>query len=83
MQRLVTVTSEAIREVEAALKGTSRSRLIIVGEEDLLVLPCLIFAKDGSLILYGQPGEGLVAVTVDSKSRQEAKGILAKMGWSQ
>jgi Uncharacterized protein conserved in archaea, COG1909 len=77
-----TITLEAIREIESALKASSRSRLIVSGEEDLLVLPSIIFAKDGTIVLYGQPGQGLVAVTVNDESRAQAKNILLKMGWN-
>jgi len=77
-----TITAEAVREIESALKASSRSRLIVSGEEDLLVLPCIIFAKDGSIVLYGQPGQGLVAVKVNDDSKARAKNVLSKMGWS-
>jgi uncharacterized protein (UPF0218 family) len=77
-----TITSEAMREIESALKAGSRSRLVVSGEEDLLVLPCIIYAKDGTTVLYGQPGQGLVAVTVNDETREQAKNILLKMGWN-
>ncbi|MCD7781118.1 MAG: DUF359 domain-containing protein [Methanosphaera sp.] len=35
------------------------------GEEDLAVLPCVINAPKDTLILYGQPREGVVLVCVD------------------
>lgn len=77
-----TITLEAMREIESALKASSRSRLIVSGEEDLLVLPCIIFAKEGTIILYGQPGQGLVSVTVNDESKAQARNILSKMGWN-
>lgn len=75
------ITAESMREIQAALKSRSRSRIKVSGEEDLLVLPCVIYSPDGSMILYGQPGEGIVSVRVDGDSRKQAKEILAKMGW--
>jgi len=42
------------------------------GEEDLAVIPCVLMAPEGSLILYGQPGEGVVLVETD-KVKETAK----------
>lgn len=39
--------------------------ILVDGEEDLAVLPCILTAPSGSLVLYGQPGEGLVVCEVD------------------
>ncbi|MEM3638295.1 MAG: DUF359 domain-containing protein [Conexivisphaerales archaeon] len=74
-----TITGEAMREIEAALKAHSRSRLVISGEEDLLVLPCILYAQEGAIILYGQPNQGLVAVTVDERAKSAAKDIISAM----
>ena len=39
--------------------------ILVNGEEDLAVIPCILMAPPGSLVLYGQPGEGLVICNVD------------------
>lgn len=57
----------------------ARIRIVINGEEDLLVLPVVAFFPEGSIVLYGQPNEGLVRVNVEESS-ESAKKILAKMG---
>ncbi|RLE65885.1 MAG: hypothetical protein DRJ47_03925 [Thermoprotei archaeon] len=38
----------------------SRHVLIVDGEEDLLYIPAMLLAPEGSFILYGYPGEALV-----------------------
>jgi len=39
--------------------------IVVEGEEDLAVLPCVIIAPPGTVVLYGQPGEGVVLCEVD------------------
>ena len=58
---------------------TSRSNILIMvdGEEDLAVIPCVIMAPPGSIILYGQPGEGVVLCEVD-EVKSKAKEMLEK-----
>lgn len=52
--------------------------LIIDGEEDLLVLPAILHAPLGSILYYGQPGEGLVEVRVTEEKKREVAGLLAR-----
>jgi GTP-dependent dephospho-CoA kinase len=54
-------------------------RLVVEGEEDLLVLPVVAFFPQGSVVFYGQPNEGLVVVNID-ESRENARKLLMKMG---
>jgi pantetheine-phosphate adenylyltransferase len=74
---------EAIRDwsVDLAQKTGLRYVMIISGEEDLLVLPAILAAPNGSLVYYGQPpvagmGEGLVEVVVTQEKKQEIREIL-------
>ncbi len=63
---------------EALNKGNST--VIINGEEDLLVLAAVSLAPKGTLILYGQPDIGVVAVKVTDKLKQFIKEeIIRKM----
>lgn len=54
-------------------------RLLVRGEEDLLVLPACVHAPDGAVVLYGQPGEGMVAVRVGPQVRNKTAALLAMM----
>jgi len=49
--------------------------IIVNGEEDLAVIPCVLMAPNDSIILYGQPGEGIVVVEAD-KLKETAKRML-------
>ena len=59
-----------------------RSAVIVDGEEDLLALVAISVAPDGSLVVYGQPNEGLVLVPVTSQKKKEIADILALMAVS-
>lgn len=63
-----TITDELINAIQKALqliKGGFRVIILVDGEEDLAAIPCILMAPPGSLVLYGQPGEGLVVCEVD------------------
>jgi uncharacterized protein (UPF0218 family) len=53
--------------------------VVVDGEEDLLVLVAVLYAPVGGLVVYGQPGEGVVVVRVTDAKRAEALGILKGM----
>jgi uncharacterized protein (UPF0218 family) len=53
--------------------------LTVDGEEDLATLTALVVAPAGGTIVYGQPGEGMVRVTVDDGSREIAQDLLRRM----
>jgi uncharacterized protein (UPF0218 family) len=46
------------------------------GEEDLAVLPLALVAPHGSLILYGQPGEGVVLLIISGSVQEQAQAFL-------
>ncbi|PSP47130.1 DUF359 domain-containing protein [Halobacteriales archaeon QH_6_66_25] len=53
--------------------------LTLDGEEDLATLPVILAGPTGATIVYGQPGEGMVRVTVDGATRELAGDLLARM----
>ncbi|MBO0888044.1 GTP-dependent dephospho-CoA kinase family protein [Candidatus Bathyarchaeota archaeon] len=72
------ITQESWDAIRQAMR--EHDVLILVdGEEDLLTLPCIVESRDNSLILYGQPSEGLVVVTASPNVKKEAAQILSRM----
>ena len=53
--------------------------LIVDGEEDLLALPAILLAPDGSLVVYGQPREGMVVVKASPEKKKEIQRIIELM----
>lgn len=72
------ITPELMGAVQKSLEGLSKTLIIIEGEEDLAVLPVLLFVPAGFTIFYGQPGQGMVKVRVTDKIKKKAKNLLEK-----
>jgi uncharacterized protein (UPF0218 family) len=73
------ITGESIAVIRKALGMSFPVRIIVTGEEDLLVLPVAVYAPDNSVILYGQPNKGLVLVHLTEEIRNRAKSIMDSM----
>lgn len=74
-----TVDSEAWTALEEAATLKSRTAVIVEGEEDLLVLPLISLMPIGSVIVYGQPREGMVVVEVSEERKGWAESFMARM----
>jgi hypothetical protein len=66
---------EAIKE---AIFGT-RTKIYVIGEEDLSVLPCIEHAPTRAVIVYGQPNEGAVLVEVGDEVKGKIANIYERM----
>jgi uncharacterized protein (UPF0218 family) len=74
-----TITKEAVAAVKEALESDQNVHIIVDGEEDLLTLIAVLYAPEKSLVVYGQPYEGIVVVEVTSEKQAKAKEILKAM----
>ena len=59
--------------------GTRNSIVVVEGEEDLLALVAIVESPVGSLIVYGQPNEGIVLVRVSDQKKQEITQLIKLM----
>ncbi|MBA4436154.1 MAG: GTP-dependent dephospho-CoA kinase family protein [Nitrosopumilus sp.] len=73
------ITSQSIDVIKKAFSLESPIRILVTGEEDLLVLPVCIHAPENSVVMYGQPNEGLVIVKITSEIRNKAQSLLDLM----
>ncbi len=73
------ITSQSIDMIKQSFTLQSPVRLMIHGEEDLLVIPVCIFAPENSIVLYGQPNQGLVIVKVTPEIRNKTQRLLDLM----
>ena len=70
------ITSESINTIKKAFSMKPPVRIVIDGEEDLLVIPACIYAPDNSVILYGQPNQGLVIAPITTTIRNKTQRLL-------
>lgn len=69
----------AVRKgVEIALRGM-RVHIKVNGEEDLAAIPAVLYAPLGSIVLYGQPDEGVVLIKVTPECKRRCGRILSRM----
>jgi len=73
------ITEESIQVIQKAFSCESPVRITVDGEEDLLVIPVCIHAPENSIVMYGQPNEGLVIVTITPEIRAKVQKILDVM----
>lgn len=63
------VTKEAWEAVKKASSVSTKSKVLIEGEEDLLGLPAVLFATKDSVIVYGLRNRGAVLMEPDSNKK--------------
>ena len=72
------ITLESWEAITRAMKDDD-ALILVDGEEDLLALPCIVESPSNSLVLYGQPSQGLVVVDTNPTISHEATLILQRM----
>ena len=73
------ITEESMQIIQKAFSCESPVRITVDGEEDLLVIPVCIHAPENSIVMYGQPNEGLVIVHVTPEIKAKVQKILDAM----
>ena len=72
------VSSDMEKKIKLAL-SEGRGWVCVEGEDDLASLVIMANAKKGTLLLYGQPKEGVVAVIVEDTIRKKAENLIKKI----
>jgi len=77
-----TISAQMVKTVKKLLLDVvlevKKGILKIDGEEDLTVVPLVMLAPLGTMILYGQPEQGVVAVRVNEAMKEKIFKLLAK-----
>ncbi len=69
------ICAEAVRAISRALR--EELWVMVNGEEDLLAIPALLIAKEGSALVYGQPGTGVVYLEANEKTKEYFSFLLS------
>jgi|SRR5208337_3776966 len=72
-----TITDELVEALTYAV-GHTPVTIIVDGEEDLAVIPLVIAAPLASVVLYGQPNEGVVLRVIDDRAKAAAHILLGQ-----
>ena len=73
------ITQQSMDTIKKSLNSKPPIRIIVDGEEDLLVIPVCLFAPENCIVMYGQPNEGLVIVEITSQVREKVQNIVNSM----
>ena len=73
------ISKEAIKVLQEVLKTPAPVRMLVDGEEDMLALPLFVMSPEGSVVLYGQPLEGLVVVKITRERQKQAKDLMDRI----
>ncbi len=73
------ITEQSIDVIKKAFLAKPPVRITVNGEEDLLVIPVCIWAPENSVVMYGQPNEGLVIVQITPEIRNKTQRFLDSM----
>ena len=88
-RKLIRVRNPAGAITEEALEGISEAfeekdevpvRVLVEGEEDLLVVPAVASAPLSSNLYYGQPLVGVVLIKVDGAAKKRNDEVLRELG---
>jgi hypothetical protein len=52
----------AMSKIKELLSSNSHNVVFVEGEEDLLVIPVILYSNNGDIIVYGQPNAGIVMI---------------------
>ncbi|RLI03157.1 hypothetical protein DRO30_01495 [Candidatus Bathyarchaeota archaeon] len=74
------LTKNSLNTVKETLKLEGSTALKIDGEEDLLTLPAIFYAEEDSVVVYGQPDEGVVVVNVNEERKNFVENVFRRMG---
>jgi len=74
-----TITKEAWTTIQRALKQRQPTRVQVEGEEDLFTLVVVSQAPENTLVVYGLPNKGVVAVKVNEETKRKAQLIIDAM----
>jgi len=74
-----TLTTEVWPTMEKAIQPNRRTRVLVDGEEDLLTLAAVLCAPLGSIVVYGQPHEGIVIIKVTDPMKETVRDLVEAM----
>ena len=73
-----TLSDPLVAALDDAIHSSDPTVIEVDGEEDLAALPAVLLAPDGATVVYGQPGEGMVHVTVTPDVRATVRDLLER-----
>ena len=76
-----TITLDLVEALNEAIKnlGRKKTKIVVVGEEDLATMPLVYMMPLNSVVLYGQPKRGVVAIRVSNDKKVLISSLIERM----
>ena len=76
-----TITLNLVKALDKAVKnlGKKKTKIVVVGEEDLATMPLVYMLPLNSIVLYGQPKKGVVVIRVSEDKKVLISSLIARM----
>jgi len=74
-----TITKEAWTTMQEALKQDQPTKVLVDGEEDLFTLVAVSQAPENTLVVYGLPNRGAVAIKVGEETKRKVQLVIDAM----
>ncbi len=74
-----TISGDSWRVIDEAINSEGLVKVLVEGEEDLLTIVAALLAPVNSLVVYGQPNEGIVVINVTEEIKKEMREIINEM----
>jgi uncharacterized protein (UPF0218 family) len=74
-----TLSAGLLEAIRAGVDAGEPTTVVVEGEEDLATVPAVLVAPDGASVVYGQPGEGMVLVSVDAETRAQFGALFDRL----
>jgi len=72
------ISDEAVSSIRQLLLSKGPSLLFVDGEEDLLALPAILHSPEGSIVIYGMPGKGMVVIVADKEIKEKIASLISQ-----
>ena len=74
-----TITDDLLEALASAVGRSASTVIVVDGEEDLAAIPAVLAVPEGGSIVYGQPDEGMVLVSISDETRARCRDLLERM----
>ena len=72
------ITRQLVESIRGRIEG-SGGLIKVIGEEDLALMPVILFAPIGTDIVYGWPGKCMMRITTDESIKSKIEQLMFKM----
>lgn len=73
------ISRDSWRIIDEAINSDGLVKVLVEGEEDLLTIVAVLLAPVNSMVVYGQPNEGIVVINVTEEIKKEMREIINEM----